>query len=365
MSNDRDIAMKGAGYYSKSTAGARDVIENGLPMILKAVDAIEQPDGSQTFTMADMGCADGGTSIGMVGEALGAIRKKWPRRPIQMVYSDLPRNDFSQLFQIVHGQTDIESYYGDIDNLYVYASATSFHDAIFPPESLGIGFSATASHYISKNPCTISDHVHMVGASGDEREAYVEQGRKDWETFLVRRTAELSSQGRLVLFNFGIDEEGRYLGNTGGINMFDTFNECWREQLDAGNITTEEYLNTNFQQCYRTVDQFTAPLSDESNPVFRAGLRLEHVESKVVRCPYEREFTEGHGDADRFAREYIPTLRSWSEVAFASALSPERPVEERVSIIDNFYGAYEERVRQAPQGHAMDYVHIYLILRKE
>ena len=29
--------------------------------------------------------------------------------------------------------------------------------------------------------------------------------------------------GRLVVMNFGIDEHGRYLGNTGGQNMFDRF----------------------------------------------------------------------------------------------------------------------------------------------
>jgi hypothetical protein len=57
-------------------------------------------------------------------------------------------------------------------------------------------------------------------------------------------------------------------------------------------------------------------------------------------------------------------LRSWSETAFASGLSPERPAAERQAILDNFYGAYEDRVRTAPQGHAMDYVHIYLVLAK-
>ena len=46
----------------------------------------------------------------------------------------------------------------------------------------------------------------------------------------------------MVLINFGIDEEGRYLGNTSGINMFDTFNEIWKEFLEDGGITEEEYL---------------------------------------------------------------------------------------------------------------------------
>ena len=129
----RDISMKGAGYYSKATTGAKDVIDRGTPMILDAIAAMDFPDDGSRITMADMGCADGGTSIGMVRAALEAIRARWPSRPIQMVYTDLPRNDFSQVFRIVHGQTEIETYVDDIDNLYVFASATSFHKNMFPP----------------------------------------------------------------------------------------------------------------------------------------------------------------------------------------------------------------------------------------
>lgn len=365
MSNTaRDISMKGAGYYSKATTGAKDVIDNATPMVLGAIEAMDFPDDGRTITMSDMGCADGGTSIEMVRKALTALRAKWPSSPIQMVYTDLPRNDFSQVFRIIHGQTDIKSYTGDIDNLYVFASATSFHQNIFPPETLHLGFSATASHYISEIPVNISDHVHMVGASGAERQAFEDQGARDWESFLLNRTKELAPGGHLALFNFGIDEEGRYLGHTGAVSMFDTFSEIWAQFRDAGTITAEEYSNTNFPQCYRTVEQFTAPLRDEDSAVYQAGLRLKHVETRVVRCPYERDFTDNHGNAAKFAHEYIPTLRSWSEMTFAAGLSPDRPVEERVSILDAYFDAYESRVRDAPQGHAMDYVHIYLVLQK-
>jgi hypothetical protein len=355
--------MKGGGYYSSATAGAKDVIDGGTPMVLEAIAAMDIPDDGSLFTMVDMGCADGGTSIAMVGAALEEVRRRAPSRPIQMVYTDLPRNDFSQLFRMIHGQTDIASYFEDIPDLYVFASATSFHKAIFAPGTLHFGFTATASHYISQKLGVISNHVHMVGARGAERAAYEAQGRKDWEVMLTNRARELVPGGRLALFNFGIDEDGRYLGNTGGISMFDTFSEIWAELAHEGAITQGEYVDTNFPQCYRTVAQFTAPLKDPGNPVYQAGLRLEHVETRVVPCPYAKAFAD-HGDPVRFARDYIPTLRSWSESTFMTGLSAERPLEERREIIDRFYDAYQARVARAPEGHAMDYVHIYLICSK-
>jgi len=109
--------------------------------------------------------------------------------------------------------------------------------------------------------------------------------------------------------------------------------------------------------------EFTDPLTDTASPVYRAGLRLEQCETHVVPCPFAAEFRQ-HGDAMRFALEYIPTLRSWTESTFLAALSPNRPLEERQGIIDRYYSAYETLVRENPVGHGMDYVHIYLTIAK-
>jgi hypothetical protein len=358
------MAMKGAGYYSKATTGARDVINAAVPLILSAIDRMGLKDDGTAFRAADIGCADGGTSVGMWTEALGHVRGLVPSRPIEMFYCDLPRNDFSQVFRMVHGQTDIRSYYGKIPEVYPFGSGTSFHQAIFPPQSLNLAFSATASHYISKVPCNIPDHVHMVGASGAVRAAYEETGRVEWERLLALRARELVKGGRLCYLNFGIDAQGRYLGHTGGVSMFDTFDRLWRGLAGEGLITEAEYAATNFPQVYRNAEQFTAPLRNPTSSVYRAGLRLEHVEERHLVCPYAKAFAE-HGDAERFAREYIPTLRSWSEPTFAAGLSGERPAEERARILDEFFDRYRRLVAAAPQGHGMDYIHIHLVCVKE
>jgi hypothetical protein len=353
------MAMKGSGYYSKATTGARNAINGAAHLVLDAVGRMDIANAPVPFRAADFGAADGGTSVDLWRGVLGHVRQRAPKRPIEMYYTDLPRNDFAQLFRMIHGQTDTASYYDEIDNLYVFASGTSFFEAIFPQRSLSLGFSATASHYLSRSPCNISAHVHMVGANNVERRAYQEQGRLDWERMLLARSRELCLGGRLCLFNFGIDEAGRYLGNTGGVNMFETFNLLWRELAEDGMITDEEYAQTNFPQCYRTLEQFVEPLTSASNEVYTSGLRLEHVETRVVRCPYAEAFAH-HGDVKMFAHDYVPTLRSWSEPTFSSALSLKRSGEERARIIDEFYALYEQRVADNPQGHGMDYVYILL-----
>ena len=361
----RDVAMKGAGYYSRATTGAKDVIDNATPMVLDAADALPIPEDGRPITVADMGCADGGHVDGNDRQGgAGPAPARAPGHPIQMIYTDLPRNDFSQLFQNVHGLTDLESSLVDIPDVYWFRQrhlVSQEHIPAGEPASRLFGdglalYQRETLHHTRPRPYGRRERRRCA-------EAYEAQGARDWEAMLLQRTRELVPGGHLALFNFGIDEEGRYLGHTGGVSMFDTYNELWRDLADRGTIAPDEYRNTNFAQCYRTVDQFCAPLIDRENPVYRAGLRLKHVETRVVRCPFERDFAD-RGDADRFAVEYIPTLRSWSEHTFVAGLSPARPAAEKQAIVDRFYDSYEDRVRQSPEGHAMDYVHIYLVCEK-
>ena len=355
MSTERFMAMKGAGYYSRATVGARDVILKAMVDVEAALDGLT-PDGG-AITLTDMGAADGGTSLPMWGEVIARLRERLPNRDVQLVYTDLPRNDFSQLFQIVQGLTEIDSPLAGMDGLSVLASATSFHRQIVASGTLDLGFSATASHYIAETPCDIPDHVHMVGASGAVRAAYRAKGAEDWQSLLLARTAELKPGGHLVLYNFGIDEEGRYLGNTGGVNMFDTFDRLWR----GIGLSEAEVLGTNFPQVYRTVDEFTAPFA--AGPVADAGLELVSAKTLVTPCPFARRYAEGGQSAAEFATSYVPTLRSWSEPTFANGLKGRAP-DERAALLDAFYRAYEAEVAADPTGHAMDYVHCALLARK-
>ncbi len=357
-----DVAMKGGGYYSLATLGAKHVIEGATPMVLKAVAAAAD-HAQREFTFTDMGCADGGTSLTMMRAAIDAIRTAAPKLDIRVLYTDQPRNDYNALFQIVYGNTDFDTYLDEHQRVYVAASATSFYRQIVPDATLHLGFSATAMHWLSRKPGNISDHVHMVGAHGAELERFAEQGHRDWETILLHRAAELAPGGRLVLVNFARDEQGRHLGNTGGVHMFDTFNAIWRGFVEDGTISEQEYRNMTLPQYYNTVEEFGAPLLETHGPVHRAGLRLEHIETRIVPCPFAADFA-AHGDSERFAREYIPTLRSWTEATFFDALNRARPGDERRELIDRYYSAYQDRVRADPAGHAMDYVHAYMTIRK-
>ncbi len=364
------IAMSGggAGGYSLVTRGAGQVIDAATPLVIGAIDRMAPRPDCARFSIMDMGCADGGTSLRMLGAAVRRVRGIARGADISITYADQPRNDFNALVNIVHGRGPFATYVDDFAGVYPLFSANSFYLQALPSATLNLGFSATAMHWLSAKPADLAEHVHAVGASGAELSAYAAQAAADWETILLHRARELVSGGRLVLVNFCIDERGRYLGNTdvdggGGANMFEVFNQIWRRFMADGRITAPEYTAMTLPQYYRTMAEFAAPLRDPASACHRAGLRLETMETRVVPCPFAEEF-KVHGDVEKFADGLMPTLRSWNESIFAAALRADRPPAERAAIIDDYYAAYRAQVVRQPQRHGMGYVHAYKTIRK-
>lgn len=358
-SQAENVTMSGGGLYSLATIGAKDVIDRSIPRVLNAVsDLPALVQGHWCFS--DMGCADGGTSLQLWSRVIDALPSS---RDIQIVYADQVRNDFNALAAIVHGNTDFDAYLPKSPHVRVLQSAASFYTPIVPANSLHVGYSATAMHWLSRKPCDIVGHVHMVGASGEAFRAFQQQAQSDWQAILLHRARELVSGGKLVLVNFCRDEEGRYLGNTTGVNMFDLMNTIWQSFADDGVITEAEYLGMTLPQYYNTIDELCAPFKDERSAVWQAGLRLLDVETAVVSCPFARDFLR-HRDAARFAREYVPTIRSWNESTYYGALADTRSTSERQDIIDAFYTRYAEEVEANAAAHRMDYVHAYMTIEK-
>ncbi|CAN5420875.1 hypothetical protein BH10PSE7_BH10PSE7_18010 [soil metagenome] len=359
------IAMRGAGYYSSNTIGAKVVIDKAGALVADAIRAMEPLARGLPFSLADFGAADGGTSLDLMRRLACLVRDREADRDITITYTDLPHNDFGSLFRLTQGLlgTPEEAPLANIPGLYIFGSGTSFYRQIVPDSSLSLGFSATAMHWLSSRPAMIADHVQAVGATPQEQARFRAQAMADWNAILLHRARELRPGGKLVLVNFCIDEEERYLGNTGGINMFDAFARHWRDLHTAGRISAEEYRNATFQQFYKTPAEFAAPFRDPNSPVSRAGLRLDHISTVVTACPYAAAYRR-HGDAAAFAEAYLPTLRSWSETVFAGALDRQRPAEDRAAIVDDFYNAYQAEVARDPNGHAMDYVHCFMSITK-
>ena len=246
---------------------------------------------------------------------------------------------------------------GDFQGVFSFASGTSFHQQIFPDATLSLGFSASAMHWLSRLPTTLSDHVHIATAPHDAvRATFAAQAAADWETILLHRARELVPGGQLVFANFCIDEAGRYTGATGQRNLFETLAGRWRTLYQDGTITSEELHRATFPQYYRTIEELRAPFDHPASIVSRAGLVLQHCSSVLTR------FDEGQ-DVAALPRIAAASLRAFSESTFSGALAGRPPIE-RQAILDRFYAEHEAAIASAPNAYRREAVHCFMRVAK-
>ncbi len=359
------LSMKHSGYYSQKTAGAKNAIDSMRYLVEKSVSCLPH---TEFLRFADYGSADGGTSQQLWFELIKKLRADGDKRPIEILYTDLASNDFSTLFKTMQGlgENKEHAYQKLFKNVFVHSCGTGFHQQLLAQGTLSMGFSATAMHYLSEKPCYIKDHVHMVGATLEEKKKFEDQAARDWEAILLARAKELSAGGRFLCMNFGIDEKGRYLGNTGGHSMFDKFNEHWLSHFEEGLITEEEYVSATFAQHYRTMEEFCYPFKNKDSVISKAGLKLLSCKTKLTKCPYKNYFEKNKNKMTNleYAESFIPTTRSWSETVFKTALNKRKP-KEIEELVDSFYKKYMAQVTEDPDGHSMDYIHIIMEIEKK
>mmetsp|Transcript_24037 Transcript_24037/g.60900 ORF Transcript_24037/g.60900 Transcript_24037/m.60900 type:complete len:223 (+) Transcript_24037:622-1290(+) len=221
-------------------------------------------------------------------------------------------------------------------------------------------------HWLSFKPCDLPDALHITGAAeSTEKDVFLAQSEKDWESILLHRSKELVKGGSFVLALFCVNDEGYFLGSTGrGRDMHSTFLKIWSEMMRGGKISEAEWTATTFPMHYRTVKEIEAPFHNADSSVVQAGLRLKEVSTKVVPCIYAEEF-RSHNDKEKFAAGLVGTMRTWSEHVFLSALDDSRSPAEKWAIVEEFYSTLKEEVGNDPQHFAMDYVHAYAWITKE
>ncbi|MEM6292392.1 MAG: SAM-dependent methyltransferase [Myxococcota bacterium] len=341
--------------YSADTEGARACIESASDLVLRA--AAELPS-DVPIRLVDYGAADGGTARPLWQSVLTRLRETRAQQPVELLANDLPFNDFNALGQTLQALAD-----GD-PSMRVMMSPRSFYDAVASEQTVHLGFSATAMHWLRQLPFHIEGHTHANAVEDAAvRARFANASMRDWTAVLEHRARELRPGGSLVTVNLARDEAGLYLGHNGrDENMHEVLRGLWYGLADEGAITAEEREQATFQNFYKSQEEFTAPLRAGTS-VHALGLRLVEMRTVTVGCPYRRAF-EVNGDVAAFAGGLMRTVRSWSRHTFTTALQARR-AEDAAERVDELYRRFEQAITAAPDRFSMDYVHNHAWMRRE
>lgn len=329
-------AMEGAGYYNRNSGMQAAGIALALPLLEAAAQAVAA-DGEGPLVIADFGASQGRNSMLPMRLAIDIIRRRFAGRPIEIVHTDLPSNDFASLFRML--DEDEASYLNGQSNIFPSAIGRSYFEPILPPARVHLGWNTWTLHWMSRNPVEVDDHILAIcSSSATARETVRHQLAEDWRNFLAARAAELAPGGKLVSLSMGCGPERHGWEGVGG--------ETWKAAVEMAQedlISTDELVRFTVPAAGRTVAAFAEPFAD--GPF--EGLSLDHAEVLLAPDPFWEEFCES-GDAGQLGRQWAGMIRAVCGPIAAGAFA-SRPNCE--ALVDDLFARVARRIAEHPQRH--------------
>lgn len=266
----RPQPMDSATYTASSRLQASG-LRTGVALFVQAAERVPLPVPPQPVAIADYGAATGYNSLLPIAAAINALRARTrPDHAILVTHTDLPGNDFTALFTTITGDPD--SYLGKDSATFVSAVGRSFYQQILPSESIALGWSSWATHWLSRVPAPIDDHIHIAHtADEDARRAYAGQAAVDWHDFVAFRGREIAPGGRLVVLSLGVDADGM----PGFAALMEAMLAALHDLVADGMLSAEELARMVIPTVGRTEKEFLAPFAPSGR---FEGLSVEHLE---------------------------------------------------------------------------------------
>jgi hypothetical protein len=352
--------MLGHGFYNKHAQAQGAANELGLHLIRQAVDAIDVKRTAENFRIADYGCAQGHNSLLPIKTALEEIKTRWKPFPATFVFhTDLPTNDWTTLFQTVLDSPD--SYMVGATNVSPFASAISIYKQIFPAERIALGYSAITTHWLSRKPGNIPNHILSTRATGAAHDVWAKQAHDDWYAFLQYRASELLSSGQMVMINSGAAANG----NCGAEPLLDAANRVLQQMVKGGTLGADEYANMAIPTYYRVEREWREPFQDaaflKTNP-----LKLLHYQEIPLEDVYLNQYDDlqlslppkagetsqvtSH-DANTFAKADSAFFLAAFEPSLFVSLRADRDAASKQQVIDTFTQMLQTTLAQKPDAY--------------
>ena len=332
-------AMEGKGAYNRNAAIPASGGALAIPLLEKAAQQISLDSEDRPIVIADYGSSQGKNSLAPMRTAIAALRTRvGPQRVIFVCHTDLPANDFSEMFALL--ESDPESYLQGEPQVFPYAIGRSFYRSLFPPGHVDLGWSSYAAVWLSRLPLQIPDHFFIPCSSGAVRAEFDRQAAQDWEAFLSLRATELRATGRLVVALPALN----YEGTTGFASMMNHANAELFDLVKAGVVSAEERGRMTIASCPRREQDLLAPFARDGR--FH-GLVVEHSSTVSVPDPAWIEF-QRDGDAAAFASKRAGFFRAVFVPSMSQALALTRDVEERQIFADRLEDGVRRRIASNP-----------------
>jgi salicylate 1-O-methyltransferase len=341
--------------YSASSRLQAAGLRPAIKLFEQAASAVPLPSPPNPIVVADYGASTGHNSLLPVGAAITVLRKRTrPEHSILVVHTDAPDNDFTAMFRTL--EEDPDTYLRKDDATFASAVGRSFYRQILPSNSVNLGWSSWAIHWLGRVPAPIPDHV-QVDHSSDQavRAAYAKQAAHDWHEFVAYRGRELCPGGRLVVMTMAVDDNGEF----GHRPMLDAIMSTLTELIAEGLVTEDEARGMCIPIVGRRATDFTVPFAPKGR---FERLEIEHLEVFNAEDRFWTQYQTGH-DATAFGALWAAFARAAVFPTLASALAGGRTDPRQGQFCDRLEAGVAARLAANPEPMQIPLAHVVLFKR--
>jgi len=330
--------MQGAGFYNENSAVQAAGVRLVLPLLAQAAASVTLGAG-EPLVIVDYGASQGRNSMAPMRVAIEGLRARaGADRPVEVVHTDLPSNDFGSLFTALYDGP--ESYLAETSGVFPSVIGRSYFHPLLPPGRVHLGWNSWTLHWLREAPPLVPNHLHSA-LSGDPAVSaqIVRQAADDWRRFLAARSSELRPGGKFVSLSCGRSDAAY------GWEWL--FGELWAAATDlaaAGHLTEQELLRMNLPTAHRSLAEIRAPFGETGRC---AGLTLEHAAIVEAPDPFWERFLVTR-DNQHLGRAWSNALRASTGPSLVAALDPGR---DRGAVLDALFARYADRLAATPQRH--------------
>lgn len=162
--------MEGGGAYNRHSQVQGAGLMPAVALLEQAARSVDLASAPEPVVIADYGASEGRNSLLPMGAAIATLRERTGLdRPISVIHTDLPSNDFTALFRTL--ADDPASYLLGDSAAFASAVGRSFYGQILPPGCVTLGWSSWAVQWLSRVPAEIPDHVQIPYSQSREARA--------------------------------------------------------------------------------------------------------------------------------------------------------------------------------------------------
>ncbi|ULE32009.1 class I SAM-dependent methyltransferase [Mycobacterium sp. IDR2000157661] len=344
-----------SGSYTASTRLQAAGLQPAIALFEQAAAVVPLPSPPQPIVIADYGAATGHNSLMPVCAAIAVLRKRTRAdHSVLVVHTDVPDNDFTAMFNTL--TEDPDSYLQKDQAAFASAVGRSFYNQIVPSNSVHLGWSSWAIHWLSQVPQPVPDHV-QVAYSADEnaRAAYARQAAHDWHEFVAYRGRELCKDGRMVVMTMAVDDDGE----AGFRPLLGALTETLDELAAQSLVTAEELHRMSIPTVGRRKADFLAPFAPKGR---FEQLEIEHLEVFDAEDRYWNSYQKD-GDATAFGRQWATFCRASVFPALAAGLDGDETGHRTTELFDRLEAGLAARLAAAPEQMHIPMAHVVLVKR--